>query len=110
MRRALALAVLVAGCGGGDGGRPAQPAASEDPGLTVWVAQGCGSCHRLAAAGSTAEVGPDLDAVLDGRDADEIAAKIVSPTPGSIMPEDFGERMSEAELRDLATFLAASAG
>lgn len=109
MKRALLCVVALAGCGGGEE-QPRETAGpgSAHPGLAVWAAQGCGSCHRLAAAGSTAEVGPSLDAVLPGRDADEIAAKIVAPTAGSIMPDDFGERMSDRELADLAAFLAES--
>ena len=109
MKRALLCVVALAGCGGGEEQRreSAEPV-SANPGLAVWVTQGCGSCHRLAAAGSTAEIGPSLDAVLPGRDVDEIAAKIVAPTAGSIMPEDFAERMSDRELTELATFLAES--
>ena len=109
MKCALLLLVALAGCGGGEE-QPRETAmpASAPPGLAVWAAQGCGSCHRLAAAGSTAEVGPALDGVLRGSDADEIAARIVSPPSGSMMPDDFGERMTDRELADLASFLAES--
>src|SRR3954469_6864086 len=30
-------------------------------GKAVWDANGCGSCHTLAAAGASGSVGPDLD-------------------------------------------------
>jgi hypothetical protein len=33
---------------------------------------------------------------------------IVSPPGGSLMPEDFGERMTDAELDELVDFLLAS--
>lgn len=35
--------------------------AARDPGLVVFESAGCGACHALSAARSTAETGPDLD-------------------------------------------------
>ena len=86
MRRAavivalIALLVGVAGCGGGEevGATPETvegtlPAAttSEQPtstlegdatnGAKIFSSAGCGGCHALEAAGSTGNVGPDLD-------------------------------------------------
>ncbi len=40
---------------------------------------GCGSCHALADAGTTAQVGPNLDTVLASADAEFIRASIVDP-------------------------------
>ncbi len=37
-------------------------------------------------------------------------AKIAAPTPGTIMPNDFAERMSAAEMDALVSFLLASRG
>jgi mono/diheme cytochrome c family protein len=110
VRRASLLLVAVlaaAGCGGEDSPTQAGGAttSAEHPGLKVWAAVGCGSCHTLEAAGSTAEIGPNLDAALKTRDRAYIAQKIVSPTPGSIMPEDFGARLSDQELADLVAFI-----
>jgi cytochrome c2 len=45
------------GGGGGGGGGGANVAAGKD----AFNSNGCGSCHTLAAAGSTGKVGPDLD-------------------------------------------------
>ena len=62
------LAVLVlAGCGNEDEERRSQPARKGDPGLAVWAAQGCGSCHTFAPAGATATIGPNLANSLGGR-------------------------------------------
>ena len=48
-------------------------------GAAVFEAQGCGSCHTLAAAGSTGETGPDLDGALADRDPGYIEESIVDP-------------------------------
>ena len=69
---------------------------------------GCGGCHHLSAAGSTGEIGPDLDFVLSSHTAESLKAKITSPTPGTAMPEDFEKRMSAAELDALVELPAAS--
>ena len=42
--------------------------------------QQCGSCHILADAGTQGQVGPDLDKVLSGVDADFIRQSIVDPS------------------------------
>jgi mono/diheme cytochrome c family protein len=107
------LAVLVlAGCGNEDEERRAQPAPKGDPGLKAWVAQGCGSCHTFAPAGSKATIGPNLANSLGGRSRAYIRKSIVSPNAKvygggtSIMPEGFGQRMSKAELDALVEFIA----
>lgn len=48
----VASAFAVAGCGTGD--------ADEERGRALFI-QNCGTCHAMAQAGTTAEVGPDLD-------------------------------------------------
>ena len=113
MRAATALLALVAltACGG-EAQRRAQPAPEGDPGLKVWVAQGCGSCHTFAPAGATATIGPNLALSLGGRSRDYIRESIVAPNarvPGggtSIMPEGFAKRMSKPELDALVAFIA----
>jgi cytochrome c oxidase subunit II len=80
-------------------------------------AQQCGSCHTLADAGTTAQVGPDLDSVLPGQSAEEIRESIVEPDaevsqgfqPG-VMPGNFGEELSEQQLDGLVEYLRESAG
>jgi cytochrome c6 len=72
----------------------------------------CGSCHTYQAAGTTAEVGPNLDETLSGKDAAYVLEQIVNPdsevTPGfadNLMPEDYGEKLSDKQLADLVAFL-----
>jgi mono/diheme cytochrome c family protein len=77
-------------------------------GRAVFARMGCGSCHRLAAAGSSGQIGPPLDQVLDRHTAASLRAKITDPGGGSIMPQDFARRMSPADLRALVAFLLAA--
>jgi mono/diheme cytochrome c family protein len=106
------LALLVLAACGSDGARRSQPAPKSDPGLKVWVAQGCGSCHTFAPAGATATIGPNLGLSLGGRSRDYIRESIVAPNarvPGggtSIMPADFAQRISKPELDALVKFIA----
>jgi mono/diheme cytochrome c family protein len=65
---------------------------------------GCGSCHRLAAAGSTARLGPDLDKRLAAYTPEALRAVIVAPPP-SMMPTDFERRMTPRELDALVGWL-----
>jgi cytochrome c oxidase subunit 2 len=99
---AFAAVVLI---GGGDGQRPAGGPSS---GRELFARMGCGSCHRLAAAGSEGRIGPDLDARLAGHTRASLTAKIVAPREGSTMPADFGRRMSDGELDALVDFLLAA--
>ena len=108
---ALLAVAFVAACGSDDQ-RRAQPAPKGDPGLKVWVAQGCGSCHTFAPAGATATIGPNLGNSLGGRSRAYIRESIVAPNarvPGggtSIMPADFAKRISKPELDALVKFVA----
>ena len=82
----------------------AQPTAARD-GLSVFIAQGCGSCHRFAAAESVGPVGPDLDLALRGKDTAYVKDAILAPPQGGPMPEDFATRISPPDLERLVTFL-----
>jgi mono/diheme cytochrome c family protein len=84
--------------------RETQPASD---GLAVFTRMGCGGCHRLAAAHSTGPIGPDLDARLPSHTRESLTAQILSPSAGSMMPGDFGERMTDADLTALVDFLLA---
>jgi mono/diheme cytochrome c family protein len=122
----LAAGAVLCGCGGGGDDddddaqrtsrRPVAAASSADPGLRVWAAQGCGSCHTLAAAGSSGTFGPDLGETLRGAPRPIIRRAIVDPAaaaaPGyatGMMPEDYQRRMSAAELDRLVAFIDRSA-
>jgi mono/diheme cytochrome c family protein len=90
------------------GGVAAQGAGAAPDGLAVFNRMGCGGCHELAAAGSSGPVGPSLDQELPGHTRESLRVAILSPPPMAMMPEDFGERLSEAELSALIEFLLAS--
>ena len=78
----VAAALLVAGCGGGEqvgatpdtveGTLPESTTSTTDlpalaltgaatAGKAVFASAGCGGCHTLAAAGTSGNVGPNLD-------------------------------------------------
>lgn len=69
---------------------------------------GCGSCHHLTAAVSSGQIGPDLDLALPDHTRASLTAKIRAPGETSMMPSDFGARMSDADLDALVTFLLAA--
>jgi len=86
----------------------APPTAAVDHGRAVFAAMGCGSCHRLAAAGSAGQIGPVLDQVLPDHTRASLRAKITDPGLGSIMPGDFSRRLSGRDLDALLDFLLAA--
>src|SRR5436305_10505291 len=100
-------------------------AATPAAGKQVFAANGCASCHTLAAAGASGKVGPDLDRVVQdaakyakGRPAaDYIRQSIVSPNafvvpgfPKGTMPQTFGQQLSPTQISALVKFLIASGG
>jgi cytochrome c oxidase subunit 2 len=98
---------------GAEEGAPPTGAAAQ--GEQIFTAQGCSGCHTLAAAGSTADVGPNLDEVLPDRSAAEIRNSIIDPdselSPGfgrGIMPDNFGEALDPDELDTLVEYLVTS--
>jgi len=132
MRRAAALLVLLAcsvglaGCGGGEevsptpetivGTLPAATTAEEtstepesnvegdpDNGAKVFASAGCGGCHALEAAGSTGNVGPNLD---DSQPDEALVIDRVTNGQGA-MPA-FADSLSEQEIADVAAYVAES--
>jgi cytochrome c oxidase subunit II len=96
--------------------KQAAAAAGSAQGKTLFTQQ-CGSCHTLADAGTTQEVGPDLDKVLAGKSADFIRESIVNPNaeiaPGyqpGVMPEDFEQKLTAQQLDSLVEYLLDTAG
>ena len=112
-----ALALVVAAGDGGDANTVAGGNDGARPqGLALFASQACGTCHALAAAGSKGGLGPDLTTSLTGKSRAYVIESIVAPsasgTPGfsrGEMPEDYGGRMTRAEIETLADFLLASA-
>ena len=108
---ALAFAVVTAVDGEDERGGAGQtaPAAVQAGGRELFFQMGCGSCHRFADAGSSGVIGPDLDERLAAYDRRSLRATIVSP-PGSagsfsVMPDNFGARMSSEALDALVAYL-----
>jgi mono/diheme cytochrome c family protein len=96
----------------GEGG---EQTASVDP-EAIFEEEGCAGCHALDAAGSTGQIGPDLDATLADQDVAFIEESIVDPEAeiaegfGPIMPDDFEEQLTPEELDALVQYLAESVG
>jgi cytochrome c oxidase subunit 2 len=75
----------------------------------------CGSCHTLQAAGATQTLGPNLDEALADKDAQFIRESIENPDAEvaegfsqDLMPETYGEQLSDEELANLVAFLVQS--
>lgn len=111
---ALGSLVLLTGC-------DLQEDADIDNGRAVFTAK-CGTCHSLAEAGSTVNIGPNLDdafrqARADGMDQDTIEGVVTDqvdiPRPSSpentatYMPPDL---VKGDDLRDVAAYVARYAG
>lgn len=130
----VALGLALGACGGDDEDmdtdrtaqtQPAEttettetaPGGDEVSGRAVFVDSGCGRCHTLAAADANGTIGPNLDETVANESPERIRRSIVAPdaeitegfSPG-VMPSDFGERLSDAELDALVEFIAANAG
>ncbi len=94
---------------GGDADSGGQEGAAD--GEAVFAANGCGSCHTLAAAGASGTIGPDLGQIARA-DAAFVRDSIVEPNKviadgfsADVMPDDFGEQLSPADLDALVQYL-----
>jgi cytochrome c oxidase subunit 2 len=103
----------------GDLGKPAAPPAGgggagggNADGKALFTSNGCGACHTLSDAGSTATVGPDLDDVLKDKDAAFIKLSIENPSAeiadgySDAMPKDFASRLGPENLDALVSYLS----
>lgn len=95
----------------------------DDPieaGRQVFEKYGCAACHTLDDAGASGTVGPELNGIgqtaqnrVEGLSAQEYihqsivdpGAHIVEGFQDGLMPRDFGERMSDAELNAMVQYL-----
>jgi mono/diheme cytochrome c family protein len=107
-----AVAFAAAGCG--------TSTANVERGRVLFV-QKCGVCHEMAQAGTTAQIGPNLDDAFAaarevGEDGDTVAgivkAQVESPRPSNAnpavsMPADV---VSGQDLEDVAAYMARYAG
>lgn len=122
----VAGALLVAGCGGGKevgatpetvvGELPEATAPGDDlpalalkgdaaAGKSVYTSSGCGSCHTLAAAGTSGNIGPNLD---DAKPTTELIVTRVTKGQGGMPP--FGEQLDPQQIADLAAYIVQSTG
>jgi cytochrome c oxidase subunit 2 len=89
-------------------------------GRAVFIRYGCGACHLAADAGGAGVVGPPLDGIsaiagdrVEGLSAREYLRQsiiatddfIVDGYPSNVMPNDFGDRMTEDEIDVLVEYL-----
>ena len=72
-------------------------------GAKIFVSAGCGGCHTLEAAGSTGNVGPNLD---DAKPDPGLVVDRVTNGQGA-MPS-FGDSLSEQEIADVAAYVVES--
>jgi cytochrome c oxidase subunit 2 len=98
-------------------GKPATPAGASGAelaaaGKKIFTAQGCGGCHTLADAGTTANVGPELDKVLKGKDDAFIRESVADPNKfiekgfqPNVMPGNYGQTLSKSDLDALVAYL-----
>jgi mono/diheme cytochrome c family protein len=134
MRRVAVLAVAaiglilgVAACGGDERTTTTLPTgtvAGGDiaSGRNVFLSNGCGDCHTLAAAGTIGTTGPDLDEALrpdaeiaSGPFEEYVRSSITNPGgfvmpqySDGVMPSDYESRLSKSEIDDLVAFIVSS--
>ena len=80
------------------------PAAKPD-GKAVFASAGCGGCHTLKAAGSTGNIGPNLDQLKPSKETVTHQVEV----GGGAMPA-FKGQLSPAEIDAVAQFVSSSAG
>jgi mono/diheme cytochrome c family protein len=73
------------------------------PGERVFADAGCANCHTLAAAHATADVGPNLDELKPS-----VALVQAQVTHGGGGMPAFGGRLSPAQIRSVARYVAAA--
>jgi mono/diheme cytochrome c family protein len=79
--------------------------ASKPDGKAVFAKAGCGGCHTLKAAGSSGNVGPNLDQLKPAKAT--VAHQV--EVGGGAMPA-FKGQLSAAEIDAVADFVASNAG
>jgi mono/diheme cytochrome c family protein len=90
---------------------PAQPPADEEAqgdaeaGKAVFAEAGCGGCHTLADAGSSGNIGPNLDELQPDHD---LVATTVTNGKGAMPP--FQGQLDEEQIQDVAAYVSSVAG
>jgi mono/diheme cytochrome c family protein len=116
LRSAAVVSLIVfalAGCGGGDDEEAEQPPAAttaetgggtEASGEAVFT-ENCGSCHTLAAAGTSGTTGPNLDDLKPSMEQVEEQVR----NGGGGMPA-FEGQLSDAEIMAVSEYVSSNAG
>ena len=81
----------------------AAPQGDAAAGKAVFASAGCGGCHTLKAAGSTGNVGPNLDQLKPSFEAVQHQVEV----GGGPMPS-FKDALSAKQIQDVAAFVVAS--
>jgi mono/diheme cytochrome c family protein len=110
----LGVAALSAGCGG-TGQTGIAKGGDVSQGKQLFVAK-CGSCHKLADAGTSGTIGPDLDGAFAGPRAQHfklstikqvVYDQIYHPAPAGAMPPKL---VTGADAASVAAYVASVAG
>jgi cytochrome c6 len=80
-------------------------AGNAEAGKAVWDANGCGGCHTLEAAGSSGNVGPNLD-----ESKPDTALVVERVTNGQGVMPAFGDQLSKEEIANVAAYVVESTG
>jgi len=113
--------LLLAGCGGEktvsptgsvEGTLPKAAKGNPAAGKKLFADNGCGGCHTFKAAGADGKIGPNLDEVLTGKDAEFVKTSITDPNAEiasgfqpNVMPQNYGSQLSSQQIADLVAFL-----
>jgi mono/diheme cytochrome c family protein len=89
--------------GGTDTGGGEEPQGDPAAGEAIFAEQGCGSCHTLAAAGTSGTIGPNLD---DSQPPFELVVDRVTNGAGSMPP--FSGTLSPEQIEDVAAYVVQS--
>jgi cytochrome c553 len=103
----LGLVPLVAtGCGSkGKESANSKIEGGGSPGAKIFADAGCSGCHTLATAGASGTVGPNLDELRPNQQRVEQQVR----NGGNGMPS-FADKLSGEQIRQVAAFIATSAG
>ena len=116
------IAFLHSGKGATAGAAPAHPGMTGMQGMGgqmgmargkgVFLSAGCGACHTLAAAGTKATGGPNLDTALKGRGSAFVRESILNPNASiaagyraGVMPTTYRSQLTSRQVADLVAFL-----
>ena len=90
---------------GADTGEGLGEEGDAEAGAEVYANAGCGGCHALSDAGSSGNIGPDLD---DARPDFELVVDRVTNGEGAMPP--FSGQLTDEEINNVAAYVSSVAG